>query len=238
MIEALRQGSPPVNFATADLNCVFDGNSIVANIGASTATKGVVSQLGLIPPINGRTVIANIGVSGQTIGQSPATTASMRGRRAAFLDPLWAPGKTNILFVLEGTNTVCNNPGRTGLQAAADLAGYCAEVLAVHPWKIVMLLTIPRFNMTPGIYQSDLPAGNAELLAFNKYVMANYRSMGIKLCIDPMLQADGIFTAPAAATNTPGNMSPFMADKIHPNDAGHLKFAQYIAAVLRRLPNR
>lgn len=219
-------GTALVRYTSDKTNIIFDGNSLVEGnaLGPTDQpTKGIVPQLAGLFPINGNITIHNIGVSGQAI-------SDMRSRGSLFADGNYAAGKKNVLLVWEGTNSICNN-GVSGADAGAQMAQYCAERLAAHPdWLIVMLTTLPRFNI--GSY--SIPDGNAQLDIFDAYIKANQRAMGVKKIVD--VRAAGIFTYTGPTVSDA--MAPYMIDPIHYNAAGGTVLAQYCADALRRLPAR
>lgn len=211
---------------SSDVNIVFDGNSLVAGGALSSpSTQSVPAQIKPLAPLNGVVNVVNIGVNGQTI-------SNMRGRGTQYADANYVAGKKNILLPWEGTNFICNTT-MTGQAAGDAFAGYCAERLSAHPdWIIVPMTTIPRFD----VYGSGwtIAQANAELIAFDNYLKANWRAMGCKALID--VRASGIFTYTGTSMNTA--MQPYMLENIHYNPAGGALIAQMAADALKRLPAR
>ncbi len=217
-------GSPTIKYLASDVNIVFDGNSLVAGASASGPSAYMPAQLTQLPPLNGLITVKNIGVSGQTI-------ANMRSRGTAFADANYVAGKKNILLAWEGTNSICNNAGMSGVAAGAAMAAYCADRLAAHPdWRIILLTTIPRFAITA----YSIAAGNAQLSAYDDYIKANYKAMGAQRVLD--VRAGGVFIY--TGTTMDAVMSPYMAESIHCNDLGYGLVASYCASELRRLKAR
>lgn len=219
-------GVAPITYKTANTQVVFDGNSLVFGVG-STGGLNLPVQQAALAPISAGLVITNTAVSGQTIND-------MRTRGPTFVDPTFDSAKSNVLILWEGTNSISNSPVRTGLEAIADMTAYIAERRAANPaWKIVLLTTIPRYFMN-GI---TVPLGNAQLLVYNNYILANYRAMGADAVVD--VRANTVFVYPAGATSMPSYMTPYSSDgHTHLNNAGYALIAAMVAPVLRRLPKR
>lgn len=219
---------PTVRWGGPTANIVFDGNSLVAgNVMASPSTQNIAAQLTPMAPLNGAVTVTNIGVGGQTI-------ANMRSRGAQYADGHYVVGKKNVLIVWEGTNSICNTT-MTGQAAGDAMAAYCADRLAAHPdWIIVLMTTIPRFDVSSGTW--SVAQANAELLKYDAYLKANWRAMGAKKVVD--VRAAGLFVYPPGATSMPSAMSPYMLENIHYNPAGGAILAGYVADALKRLPAR
>ena len=216
----LLSGAALQRYTSSTVNIVFDGNSLVSGVGASTAAKYLPAQVAALAPLNGNIAVANTGVSGRAI--DGMTTSA---------DPAYVAGKKNILVVWEGTNTICNQT-KTGVAAGIEMAGYCNYRLTAHPdWVIIQMTTLPRFGF---LQTYSVAQANAELDAYNSYLAANYKSMGCKQLID--VRAAGIFTYTGTTVST--TMSPYMSDTTHCNDAGYALVAQYVANTLRRLSSR
>lgn len=210
----------PLSFTPSNYAFTMDGNSLVYGTGSSDRlTKSVTEQLAAVYPFNGAFAIGNIGVAGQSI-------AAMRAR-GGYPNASYQDGKNNFLLVWEATNSICNTPGMTGLQAASEMAAYIADRRAVRPlWKIIILTTLPRFSVSVGTIQSC----NAELLAFDNYVKANYLAMGADAVVD--VRSSGLFTYTEGSTSANSAMLPYMADQIHLNDSGYAQVASMITPVV------
>lgn len=228
----LLEGRALINYATASLNLIGDGNSFGYGVGASYWPFYLYAQMAAAAPINGRASFTNVSVNGQNI-------RSVINRAPSQVDARYitAPGVKNIYSIHEATNSICNNDtgaSRTGLQAAADLAELCLGRKAINPGlKIIAWTAIPRFSL---ISAWSTVQANAYIQEFNAYLRANYRAMGIDAVADPAALAQ--FAADPAATNVPSNMSPYMSDPTHPNDAGYALLAACGGAALKRLPAR
>ena len=218
-------GFAPIIYKTASTQVVYDGNSLVFGIG-STGGQQLPVQQAAASPINGGLTITNTAVSGQTIND-------MRTRGPTYVDPLYNPSKNNVLIVWEGTNSICNTPVRTGMEAIGDLIAYIAERRAANPnWKIVVLTTIPRYYMQ-GTSNSN---GNAQMIIYNNYILANYKDMGIDAVVDVRTNAAFVYTGTGTM---PSWMTPYSSDgHTHLNNAGYAIIAGMVAPVIRRLPKR
>lgn len=218
MIGPLIGGASKINFATAVLNLIGDGNSFGAGVGASDAAHFLYAQMAAADPINGRAVFTNVAVSGQSI-------RDMINRAPAQVDVRFnsTVGVANIYFPEEGTNAICNSgtgAGRTGVQAASDMAELCLGRKAINPgWKIVAFTQIPRFGL---ITAWSTTQANAYIREYNDILRANYRAMGIDAVAD--VAALPQFYADPAATSCPPAMQAYMYESggaVHPNDGGY-----------------
>lgn len=204
-------------------NLVFDGNSLVAGQGAVYAEDKVSRLLGLLPPLNSTLDrIQNSGVSGQSFAQ-------MRTRVYQAVNQYYVPGKKNILFVWEGTNSICNE-SRTDVQAIADFTGYCSDVRAGHSdWYIIGLTTLPRGGI---ISTYTVAQANAYLDGFNVLLKANFRAIGCDAVVDVRLPGSPF--ALAGYTTADFNSQPFSSnmdsDKVHGNDTGYDAVSRMCAA--------
>ena len=221
----LLAGVAPISFKAANTQAVFDGNSLVFGVGSSGGNN-LPAQVAALGPINSGLTFTNTAVSGQTIND-------MRARGAEFVDVKYDPSKSNVLVLWEGTNSICNSPARTGMEAIGDMIAYVAERRAANPgWKIVLLTTIPRYYMQ-GVTSA---VGNAQLVIYNNYILANYKAMDIDAVVD--VRSNPVFTY-AGAASMPPEMTPYSSDgHTHLNNAGYALIAAMVAPVLRRLPKR
>lgn len=216
---------------------VIDGNSLVAGVGASGATKYMSAQLQAMAPISNVVTITNKGVGGQTIDNM--ITAGFN------IDALYVAGKKNILLAWEGTNQIISN-NITGAAAGVKMGNYVAARLAANAgWKIVLIGTIPRQSV--GAYTQNVGGvngANAELIAYDNYLRDNWRAMGAKEFIT-LRNAGSIFVLPDYTSGSFEN-PPYInyeaagesTAHIHLNDLGYNAVAQIVAAALRRLPSR
>ncbi|WP_409266818.1 SGNH/GDSL hydrolase family protein [Massilia sp. BHUDP2] len=230
MIGPILGGVPKIRYTSDATNVVFDGNSLVFGQGSSGG-QSMPAQLAALAPIGGRLSITNLGISGQNLGQ-------MRSN-ASDVDGAWVDGKRNVLLVWEGTNAL--NYGGTVNNAYNDTAAYCAERLALHPWLIVLLTTIPRQNQ--GATQADTDAYNAKLTDYNTRIKSGYKAMGAKAVIDVRQEGSPFAFANylPATFDAPGVGSLWASEgamRVHLNNAGYGVVAQMVADGLKRLPAR
>jgi hypothetical protein len=163
----MRRFSVPPLKPSASVKVVFDGNSLVQGIGA-TSTPLPVAFASLVP---GVASVSNFGGSGQTWRQMNG----LDGGSAADVDGAFDATKTNVLFAWETTNSVCN-VGRSAVQAIQDATDYIAARRALHPgWKIILVTSIPR--------QVGL-ALNQTMATVDATFLANYRAMGADAVVD------------------------------------------------------
>lgn len=221
-------GTSRIHYDASTVNIMFEGNSLVQGYG-STGGQTTPAQMSALPPLNGIPV-TNFGVGGSTYKANNSMTA-----RAGAVDAAYVPGKKNILFLWEGTNTIWNDDTLSGAAVAQQAGEYNLARKAAHPdLKIITLTTIPRYY-TSGPYGADLVRANNVLIDYNNYLKAHQQELGIDLLIDT--RASGIFVT--SGTNyMPSSMAPYVIDYIHCNNAGYGLIAEMCAAGLRRLRAR
>lgn len=226
----IMSGRPTLRWDAATTNAVFDGNSLVLGIGADAAHT-ISNVLAGLAPINSAVPIANLGVNGRSI-------AGMTDDAAA-VDAKYVSGKKNVLFVLEGTNSVYG--GRSAAQCYADMTAYCTRVL-VNPW-IIVLVSTPPFTIDSSDYATTLDV-NTRVDGFNALMKANYRAMGAKFYVDLRLPGT-LFDFPnyTQASFDALNAGPYYDStsgvyKVHFGNNGYTYIAQVIASAIRRLPAR
>lgn len=236
-------GRGAVEFAPDKVSIVVDGNSLIHGLATvtppNTYSATVPGRLAVNARLNG-VAVQSIGVNGQT-------TAQMTSRVSAYVTPKWVEGKTNILVVWEATNSIFGPSARTGAQAFADMQAYCSSVLSAHPWRIVILTTLPRMKTI--LSQGQVDTLNAELVAFDALVRANFKAIGAAAVCDvrapgsPFILGDYTdsavtgFNNPVALSfwNDNGNDGP---QHVHLNNAGYSLIADWIASTLRRVTKR
>jgi hypothetical protein len=212
---------------SSGVNIVWDGNSLVAGVGATGGLTLPVQTAALSPVSGSGAVTSNVGVSGQSWADMTSG--------ASDVDAAWVPGKTNILIPWETTNSVFNT-GRTGVQAFSDAATYIADRKSRHPWIVLCPTSIPR---TSTINQADCDYKNAQLVIADNLMRTGYKSIKIDRLVD-LRRAGSPFAFSAY------NMSDFSASgaiwyegpgyQIHLNNAGYALVAGWVAAALRTLP--
>jgi len=216
-------------YDTTKTKVIFEGNSLVYGIG-STAGSTLPQQLQALPPMNGAT-LTNLAVSGSTFNNTNSMTA-----RGASVDALYEDGKSHVLLIWEGTNTIWFNDV-TGTQTGQQCADYiAARTTAMPGLKVILLTTLPRYSVDgSSVYGSDLVSGNNTLLDYDNYIKRNYREMGAHAVVD--VRAHGVFVA--SGTNFMRlSMRPYVYDSTHLNNWGYGLIAQYCATALRHLPKR
>jgi lysophospholipase L1-like esterase len=223
-------GTPHLKFNDpSKFNVVCDGNSLTAGNGGGG--NPYPSLLASMSPLNGKSTVTNTGVSGNTTQQMTA---------AARPDPYWVAGKTNILVVWEGTNSIAPAGGNvTPQQAATDMQNYISARLALHPWLVVLVNCLPRQESS----QSASFTLNNKLNTYNTLLAANYKTWGAKVLVDvrqagsPFAFTDYTDAAFTTAFNT-GLWASSDTPHIHLSGYGYNKIAQMVAAGLKQLPIR
>lgn len=214
---------------SAAVKVTYDGNSLVAGAGASVPMP---SQVAALAPLAGSgATMANIGVSGQTLRKMNG----LDGGSAADVDGEWSSGRRNVLVIWEATNSI-HYFGRTVAQGVQDLVDYIAARKAAHPWQVVLLTCLPRFQADQGgVYGKD-----TQLVAFNARARAEYRSWGADVLVD--VRAPGsVFDFDGTVSGNFDSTQSLWAETsewVHLNDAGYAVVAKWVAAGLRRLPGR
>lgn len=223
-------GRSGLTFSSDKVNIVFDGNSLVFGDG-STGGQTLTVQLAAMSPINGQISITNLGVNGQTTSQMRSAATDVNGA--------WVEGKTNILVVWEGTNHM--NFGASALTAYNETVNYIADRLALNPWKIVLMTTLPRRNQ--GATQDQTDTYNAKMDDYNARLLANYKTIGAVGIVD-VRKSGSPFLLPDYLTTTfqSSSLAPYWASEgpknIHLNNAGYGLVAGYVAQELRKIrPN-
>jgi lysophospholipase L1-like esterase len=231
MMGPILGGLARMRFSSAGSNVVVDGNSLVYGQG-STGGNNMPAQLAAMSPLSGNVAVTNLGISGQNLSQMRTNCADV--------DAAYVAGKQNVLVVWEGTNSL--NYGGSVAQAYSDTSLYCAERLALNPWIIVLMTTLPRYNQ--GATQSATDDYNAKLASYNAQILAGYKSMRAKAIVDvrqtgsPFAFSDYQF----ATFDQPATSGLWAAgetlQRIHLSNAGYGVIAQMVANVLKRLPRR
>lgn len=215
---------PKAVFTTAAAVVAIDGNSIIAD-------GSIAGYMRDLPPISGGLVVSHTGIGGQTIRDMINSPSD--------INAMYSPTKECFLIVFEGTNSIFNE-GRTGVEAAADLAEYIAArqawVTANYPagklWRVVPTTAIPRGSFLGSTW--DAVTGETQLQAYNAYIRANFAAMGAERFVECRRTGGPFdFTDSTNPANFPGAL---WDDMTHPSDAGQLILAGYINDVLKRMP--
>lgn len=217
---------PMVRYDPAKTNIVFAGNSIVVGDGVTTRPADTWPvRLAAAAPINNALSIANLGHDGWSI-------SALDG--AGDTSPLFVAGKTNLLLFYEGTNTL--KDGTSASVAISRLQTYINNRLAEHPWKIVLVSTIPFIE---GATDAQSQANNTQVDLFNATMKATHKQMGAVAYIDVRTGAPwGNMPDYSHASFVANCSSLFVADFTHPNTAGTQLLADLMAPQLRRIPLR
>lgn len=213
------RGASRIVFSSG-VNVVWFGNSLFFGFGSSVST--LPQKVAALPPIagSGATASANPSVP----GRSWAGMLTDVGTASA----AWIPGKTNVLMMWEGTNSLYNDLV-TPAQAVVDAQAVVAAARAANPWVTGVLTCIPRSGNR-----------NAQRVAYDNLLRASYKSYGFDFLFDvaakvPTLDFDG--DVPANFVATQGYWSE-TSDWTHLNDAGYQLIANALAPELSKLPRR
>ena len=222
-----RHASEPATSAPARLpldenvKITFDGNSLLV-YGAPTMPALVATLLaarGRAPETQ------NVGVSAQSIRM----LAGFDGGDASDVDAAWAPGKTNVLVVWEATNSIAYY-GRSLADATADLTAYITARQAVHPWRVVLMTCLPRYE-----------TGNDGLLvAWNTLARMHYREWGADALVDVRAPGSPFAFDGTVAANFQATQRYWAetASWVHLNGEGNAVIAEMVVEALERLPAR
>lgn len=207
----------------ADVNIVFDGDSITAGDGSSGAAARYPYQVTHRAPINGTlTSWDNVAVSGHRWHNGDE-----HGVDEAYVD-----GRLNILVPWFGTNDIFLD-GLDAVQTAQEARRYIAKRLVAHPdWHIVLMTILPRFYSGD---QEQCDTLNGIIDTYNADLRANFRAWGARAFVDNRLPGsyfDFATYEEAEFEKAPGY---FYVDKVHLSDAGYAYLAGVVARQLRRL---
>jgi hypothetical protein len=155
------------------INLVADGNSITdGGQDGAGSVDGVPGQVfTTLAPFTSHTQV-NVAIGGQNTG---AMTSSFADVNAAFV-----PGKFNILFAQEQTNSI--STGSSPSVAVDELMGYCALMKAQRAWDLVVVATAPPAWRGDSFTQAENDAYNASVDASNVLLRQRFRE-----------QADALF---------------------------------------------
>jgi hypothetical protein len=203
---------------------VFDGNSLMASQMPSKVAA-------LSPLVGSGATYVNLGIGAQTLRMMNG----LDGGSADDVNGAWEAGKRNVLVIWEASNAIAYF-GRTVPQGIQDLIDYIAARRTLHPWQVVLLTCIPRFQPNQGgTYGHDV-----DLVEFNRRARLEYRSWGVDVLADvrapgSVFDFDGTVAANFTATQS---LWAEGSDWVHLSDAGYAVVAECVAAALRRLPAR
>lgn len=218
-----------LKFDPSTLAITFDGNSHVSIIRESGQFPTLPANMGSVP-------INNIGIGGETW----RTLNGLDGGSSADVDAAYVEGKTNVLIVVEGTNTL-REFSRTAPQAWQDAIDYCNARQAYvttnrpgqRPWIILMGTCFPLGNNYP--YGPSAPR-NAAIDEYNILVRQNYRQVAKGLF--DVREVGSVFEGDLGkAAITSGQYA--QGDSIHSTYAGYISVCtNQIVPALKRLPAR
>lgn len=207
----------------SSLNVVFDGNSLVSGVGASSGHTLPDQVMGLAPVTGIGASYSNLGISGQTWAMMIASDADV--------DAAWATGKTNVLVCWESTNAIFVD-GDSAIVTASYAAGYVQNRRIAKNWDaVVMLTTIPRSGST---------AQCQALVDSDDILRRNWRSYGIDALVDVRAGSSPFnflgdnsanFTAQQGLWNETSGWT-------HLTDSGYAIIAAMVADTLKRIPYR
>lgn len=222
----MRRFSIPPLKPSASVKVVFDGNSLVQGIGA-TSTPLPTAFGNLV----GSTIasVSNLGGSGRTW----RNMNGLDGGSSASVDAAFDPAKTNVLFAWETTNSVCN-VGRTAAQTIQDATDYIAARRAAHPtWRIVLLTSIPRQQADPA---------NQTLAAVDAAFLANYRAMGADAVVNVRRQGSYFnfadYSAGTFANDPNGYWYEAAGGRVHLRDPAYQLIAGWCLEAFKRVRRR
>lgn len=193
----------------------FEGDSITVGSGATAPNNSYAAKAASTASPVIRT--GNLAQGGSTMTNLNA--------RAATLDsylPANKAGVTYVLHILVGTNDMTNTPSAPGTFTSA-LATYIAARKAAGWDKIVVGTIIARSEQADGGAQFNIDRATANA------TIRGWVGSTIDVCAD--YAANTLVGADGASNNT----TYFMADKIHPIDAGHAQMYPITTAAINPL---
>lgn len=177
-------------------NIVTDGNSLIQTPNTYAQTS-IPLELAKRDPFDVNATYQNFGQNGQG-------TLNMIADAATQIDPLFVPGRLNILIVWEIFNEL-GGSAYTPQQAVDHMTSYIQGRKAINPWKVV-LLNVHHYtaNLT------KIAAANA--IIGNHTDNFYWRdTMGADVLVD-------IFNEPLLQDND--NLTYYVGDKLHFATAG------------------
>lgn len=198
---ALMLGCSPAQPLPSGRMLVADGDSITFGYGASD--EGSRSYPGILR-YGCPAPVVNLGVSGSRlagVGLS-APVPPMVDTAASRVDPLYKPGGEVLL--LAGTNDLGGGADAETVIRAVDR--YCSERRTIG-WTVWVLTILPRATQFTAQNEADRQTVNQHILALSD-------CRPIDVASDPALASLG---------------PNYLADGIHPNDAGYYALALDVA---------
>ncbi len=227
---ALMSGVAKLRYSSA-VKIVCDGNSLTHSYNTGTPYP---QQLAALAPLSAAVTVVNRGISGQSTSQMTSDATDVEGHYDA--------AKTNLLVVLEGTNSLQSNSAAV---AAEHMRLYIAARLAAQPTRMILLITCPPRQLVSSTEAADITFNTTKIDAYNEILRANWRAWGVKVLVD--------IRVPGSPFNLPGyTRADFNASQAtdgiwaaaevnaytHLSTAGYAALAAMVAAGLRRMPAR
>lgn len=156
--------------------------------------------------------------------QSGLTMSSLAGYTSGYFLP--TPGTQNIYVLHAGTNDLASASGQLAT-LQGNFQTICAAIRAGDPYgKIIACTVIARDATFIGGQNS---AGfETDKDDYNTWLRSNFATYSDGL-------ADFALNAVFDTTADTSNTTYYNADKIHPNDVGHLELAKILVAAIRNL---
>lgn len=156
---------------------VGDGNSMMIGTGLPTPAIHNVLRQAMTGSALAAAAYANVAIGGQTARQMNG----LDGGSALDVQAAFDVTKVaNFLVIRDGTNSIAS--GRTGEQAATDLAEYCVARRGERAWNIVVLLTPP---IGRSYWTTDQQtAYNQKVDIFNQWWRDNWGDAGVRSIVD------------------------------------------------------
>lgn len=190
-------------------NYVADGDSITACFGVPTCWTSQLSP-------SGSWAVTNMGRNGELL-------LSMWQDAPTRIDPLYVPGKLNVVTIWGGTNDLNDRADLNVNVVESILQSYVADRVAVG-WRVIIVYMLSR-----GGNSASGGTNEANKDLYNAWMLANWKNIGASglAVLDPLLTADG-----ACA-----NAMYFQGGCIHPNQFSDTNIvAPDISANINALP--
>ena len=234
-------GVPRLKITNATARIACQGNSLTIGDGVPFQSgQDYVTVLQGLSAVNSQFTIRNDGSSGQITSQM-ITTA-----QGTFYDNIYTAGKTNIVILWEGTNSIGRAApygGLTGVQAAAEMQTLVSTILSKHSDYIIIILTaLPQMNFNYSTAQVMQYIDD-----YNAIIKSDYRSWGAKAVCDvrqagypwAALSASN-YSTPAFEDMGAGGAGPYWkaaeTTHLHLNNLGYAKIAEMVNTTLLKLP--
>lgn len=211
----------------SSVRVVWDGNSLVYGVGATSGQTLPVQVSALAPMSGSGATYSNHGISGQTWSAMLS---------AADIDGAWQAGKINVLVCWETTNTVCNTPGLSSAQTIDGIAAYIAARRAAHPWIIVGITTIPRETSGLMTSQSERERLNGIMVEVDSAMKSG--QLDFDAVVDVRQPGSPFALAGYSTADFDGSgwiWAELSPNRVHLLNAGYAIVAGYVADALKRI---